>query len=905
MSRLHLLLPAVVLAALAPVPVHAGHYLVWVHDARVVEGDAGLAPIEFEVVADGPPRRLTLGYSLYDVTATASGSDYSPAGGTFSLTPEPARLVGHWGAGSLLIPSGVALAPNGDVIAVDGPSNQVFRFSNGGTLLNTFAVTGPGTGHPEGVAVNSAGWIYVANFDGQVHVYHPNGSFHQSLGSTGIGRSSDIAVDSAGIVYVSDVENNRVHRFGIFGTPVGSWSTTLPGEPAFDGPLGIAVDAQGYVYVAKGMSGRILKYTAEGELVATWTDTKGFCTGIDLHVDGDGNVLIADYQTSRVVVLDDQGAFLTEWTLDDGPEHNPGEFAATAIVSDHEGNVYVGSRYSSSIAHYRWDRSTGRIVVPVAGDASFEPDEAFQLLLTPAANVTLLDAAAHGTIVNDDPELGPDVAPNGHFEAGMSGWAGHSGASLELSPDGIGGSQAARVLGPATLTPGLNDTPNLVDFVASGWRYRYSAWVRSTGVGAAHLRVREYLAGVQQAKTTSVPVAFDGSWQRLEVAVRARATGANLDFQVVGEFGAMGQEFLVDDVAVQALGADVPPVVEADADASGSWMSDVVVEVAAHEPEGEPIEVLEADLSGLPGATFTVATDLSRGTLRWRPSLEDVGDTPHVVTFTARNAAATSATTRIRIGPNIVSNPSFEQDVSGWSGHVGATLARVAGGRRDGYAARLTLPVVEWAGIEDRPSWTSAAGYGRRFVIGAWVRSATIGGRVRVQVKEYQGGVLMGSHSQIGGPVYGGELTPTWRRVMLAYTCVASGPSELDLSIDAESAGGGTFDVDEVSIVGVAGPTNVSVSDAPPLVPAARVVPNPARGRALLELAVPAAGRLRVELYDIAGRRHAVIADEALAEAGVRRFELRAPAGRLAPGIYWYLATMAGGTRQGRFVVLE
>src|SRR6185503_14589344 len=104
--------------------------------------------------------------------------------------------------------------------------------------------------------------------------------------------------------------------------------------------------------------------------------------------------------------------------------------------------------------------------------------------------------------------------------------------------------------------------------------------------------VREYLAGKLLATTGSTPIAFDGSWQRLEVAVHARTTGATLDFQVIGEFAVTEQNFLIDEVAVQTLGADVPPVVQADAEVTGSWLTEVVVEVSAHDPEGEPIDFL-------------------------------------------------------------------------------------------------------------------------------------------------------------------------------------------------------------------------------------------------------------------------------------------------------------------------
>src|SRR5205085_11430099 len=133
--------------------------------------------------------------------------------------------------------------------------------------------------------------------------------------------------------------------------------------------------------------------------------------------------------------------------------------------------------------------------------------------------------------------------------------------------------------------------------------------------------------------------------------------GATLDFQVIGEFEASGQVFLIDDVSVRTLGTDVPPVVQVSSDVSGSWRRQVAFLVSAHDPEGEPINGLEADLSGLPGATFTVSPDRTLGTLRWFPRIEDVRDEPYIVTFSARNAAVTTASTRIHVDPNLARNP--------------------------------------------------------------------------------------------------------------------------------------------------------------------------------------------------------------------------------------------------------
>lgn len=902
MPRSRALSPALLLAALAATPARAaGLPAVSVYDARVTENAAGPASLRFEVKASGPPRRLELAYSLFDLTASAAGGDYSPAGGIVSLVPEPARLIAHWGAGKFAIPGEIARAPNGDLLVVDEPNARIHRFSNTGALLQTVGLLSP-----RGVAANAWGEFYVTNGDSRVDMYSSSGSLILSWGSGPGGpefaRAGSVAVDAAGFVYVGDIINDRIQKYSRFGAPVGGWSTRAPGDAEVQWTTGIAVDAQGFVYVAQG-SGRILKFAADGSLVATFTDTKGRIGGGDLHVDGAGNLLIADFHTARVVILDPQGSFLCEWTLDNGPVQNVMGFSANGIVSDQDGNVYVSSGHSATVAHYRWDRASGAIAVPVTGEALPESDETLELRLAASPNATLVDGTAVGTIANDDPQLGPNLVANGEFESGLAGWNAHSGATLQILPSGISGN-AVRVVGGAALSFGLNDSPNIVTSTTLGARYRYSAWVRSTSAGSARLRIREYLGGVQQANTGSLPVTFDGSWQQLDVAVRARTAGAFLDFQVIGDFASTGLEFLIDDVSVQVLGADVPPVVQVDPNPVGSWAREVVVEVSAFDPEGDPIDLLEADLAALPGATFSVTSDRTRGTLRWRPGFGDIRDDPYAVTFTARNAVTGSASSMIQIVENMVLNPSFETSLAGWDGHAGAALARVAGGRQGGWSARLTLPVAEWAGLRDSPDWGASAGHGRLAVFGAWVRSSTNGGPVRLQVREYQGGLQIAQSTSGGGPPYT-ELTPEWRRIMVVHRCIATGPGELDIAIDAPGVIGATFDVDDVSAIGNGGAWTLDAPTTARVAFAARIFPNPGRGVATLELSIPAAGDLKIELYDLAGRRRVVVADEARVEAGVRRFALRTPEGLLAPGVYWYRASTRSESRSGRFVVLE
>ena len=73
----------------------------------------------------------------------------------------------------------------------------------------------------------------------------------------------------------------------------------------------------------------------------------------------------------------------------------------------------------------------------------------------------------------------------------------------------------------------------------------------------------------------------------------------------------------------------------------------------------------------------------------------------------------------------------------------------------------------------------------------------------------------------------------------------------------------------------------------------ARLWPNPARGTAQLEFAIPRAGRLRVDLFDLAGRRLGTLADRAV-EPGIHRVAWSdAPA--TSAGVYFVRARLAGG----------
>jgi hypothetical protein len=149
-----------------------------------------------------------------------------------------------------------------------------------------------------------------------------------------------------------------------------------------------------------------------------------------------------------------------------------------------------------------------------------------------------------------------NLVGNPSFETDTSGWRPYPGSDTmtERVPGGFEGTFALQVRGPATTAAfGINDSPNWVATTGvAGTRYRFTAWVRAeASLGHAHLRVREYLNGVQVGGTThSASVVLGQPWQRLAVDHVTQAAGSTLDFQVVDVPVAPGEVFQTDGIVI-------------------------------------------------------------------------------------------------------------------------------------------------------------------------------------------------------------------------------------------------------------------------------------------------------------------------------------------------------------------
>jgi hypothetical protein len=147
-------------------------------------------------------------------------------------------------------------------------------------------------------------------------------------------------------------------------------------------------------------------------------------------------------------------------------------------------------------------------------------------------------------------------------------------------------------------------------------------------------------------------------------------------------------------------------------------------------------------------------------------------------------------------GSELIGNPGFEVDTSGWTGETTAnTLSRVAGGHSGGWAVAISNTLAGGnCGLNDTPSWVSTTEVGT-YTGSLWARSDTPGLTLNLRMREFASGVLQGSVTTSLA------LTSSWQQVAAVYTPVAPGQSTIDFeAFTANSPVGVCFQADDASI---------------------------------------------------------------------------------------------------------
>jgi len=299
-------------------------------------------------------------------------------------------------------PQAVAVDSSGNFYIADTLNNVVRKVTAGGAISTIAgngtagyggdggAATAAQLNHPQGIAVDSSGNVYVADTQnarvrkisgGTITTVAGNGT--PGYGGDGSAASAaqlfdpiGVAVDSAGNLYIADFTNERIRKVsgGNISSVAGNGNTGYSGDggPAIDatlnGPTGVAVDSNGNLYVSdlgnnairEVSSGNIMTVAGNG-LPGIGGDggqataaTVGNPTG--LAVDSAGNLYIASGGATIRKVYAGTGYITTiagngiRGYIGDGGPAVAGELngpAAVAVASN--GSVYVADSANNAI----------------------------------------------------------------------------------------------------------------------------------------------------------------------------------------------------------------------------------------------------------------------------------------------------------------------------------------------------------------------------------------------------------------------------------------------------------------------------------------------------------------------------------------------------------------------------
>jgi sugar lactone lactonase YvrE len=205
-----------------------------------------------------------------------------------AVTATYSQTIGGPGQATMY-PSGMEIAPNGDIVIADTGNDQVAEYTSTGSLI--WRIGSEGSAAPCG-----------ANPTGFPQFEQPR----------------DIGVDSAGNVYVADNGNGRVLKLNGTNGKCMLAPFKMPGGGA---PIGVTVSPTGapvgsqLVYAANGTKSQVIVFSTSGSVVRT-ISSSGACTlnrMRDAAADASGNVYVANYESNNILEFSSKGTCIRAW----------------------------------------------------------------------------------------------------------------------------------------------------------------------------------------------------------------------------------------------------------------------------------------------------------------------------------------------------------------------------------------------------------------------------------------------------------------------------------------------------------------------------------------------------------------------------------------------------------------
>ena len=201
------------------------------------------------------------------------------------------------------------------------PEPTVIEYTVDPTWPKRPAEFGPSAAVP-GIAVDREDHIWcLERGKVPVQVYTRDGNLVKSWGQGQFKGPHSVRFDSQGNVWIADFAAHVVKKL----TPDGQLLLTLgtPGKPGCDkthfaGPTDVAVTPKGDLFVSDGYGNRrVVHFNAQGKFIKAWGSYGGrpgqFCLPHQIVLDSRGVLYVADRNSGRIELFDQQGKLIEQW----------------------------------------------------------------------------------------------------------------------------------------------------------------------------------------------------------------------------------------------------------------------------------------------------------------------------------------------------------------------------------------------------------------------------------------------------------------------------------------------------------------------------------------------------------------------------------------------------------------
>ncbi|XP_078660708.1 tripartite motif-containing protein 2-like [Branchiostoma floridae x Branchiostoma belcheri] len=243
----------------------------------------------------------------------------------------------------------------------------------------TFGGEGSGTGQfedPWGVTVSEEGEIFVAEWRNQrIQVFTLQGTFVQQFPTVVSGeqemRPNDVAMDGEGNLWVVGWTNSADHDFAVQYNKQGRVLRKFDLQKT-GWVRGVAVDTRrNHILITQAtgdednlhVHGKVLVFRPDGTLLRTVGQQQGMKRPRYITVDGEGNILVSDWDNHCVYVYNEDGQFLFQFG---GEGSGKGQLKyPKGICTDRAGNIIVADERNSRVEMFD---KTGKFLKHIATD---------------------------------------------------------------------------------------------------------------------------------------------------------------------------------------------------------------------------------------------------------------------------------------------------------------------------------------------------------------------------------------------------------------------------------------------------------------------------------------------------------------------------------------------------------